>query len=121
MITEKIWGTTEALIRTPMFELHRLFVKPMHRCSLHLHQFKHNAFYIISGQLFIDSIVSDLSSAPVENICLYARDTFTVAPGVHHQFRTGDFECTALEMYFTEPLSEDIIRRNVGGPSNWSK
>ena len=44
---EKIWGTTQSLIRSPMFELHRLIIKPMHRCSLHVHQCKSTAFYVI--------------------------------------------------------------------------
>jgi len=112
---EKIWGTTEALIRTPMFELHRLCIRPYHRCSLHVHRFKHNAFYILEGILYIDSIVGDIG-APVEGAYLVGGDSFTVEPGVNHQFRTGAFGCLALEMYYTEPLSEDIIRHNVGGP-----
>ena len=119
---EKIWGTTQSLIRSPMFELHRLIIKPMHRCSLHVHQFKSNAFYVIKGKLHIDSVVGDFGDT-LQTTTLLTGDSAVIGPGVHHQFRTGPevvemFEpvaCVALEAYFTEPLSEDIIRRNIGG------
>ena len=95
--------------------MHRLRIKPEHRCSLHVHKFKWNAFYVLAGKLFIDSLLEDFSS--VLTAVLVAHEFSTVAPGTHHQFRTGDEETIALEMYYTEPLSEDIIRRNVGGPN----
>lgn len=112
---DKVWGTTEPLIVTPMFELHRLIVKPNHRCSLHVHRFKWNAFYVIAGELFIDTILSDLE--PVISVKLELGDHTTIAPSVHHQFRTENNSALLLEAYYTEPLSEDIIRRNVGGPT----
>jgi mannose-6-phosphate isomerase-like protein (cupin superfamily) len=109
---EKIWGTTQPLIVTPMFEMHRLIIKPEHRCSLHVHRFKHNAFYVIEGQLYIDHI-ADFKDDEV--VVLPSGGWWTIPPGTHHQFRTGPKPCTALEMYYTEPLSEDIVRHNVGG------
>ena len=122
IITKKIWGTTEALMRTPMFEMHRLCIKPLHRCSFHVHQFKHNAFYVLYGSLYIDWIEHEQttptrsSGCPLHEATLCKGDTIMIRPGVYHQFRTGELDCVALEMYYTEPLSEDIIRRNVGGP-----
>jgi len=115
-VIEKIWGTTEPLIVTPMFEMHRLRIKPNHRCSFHVHKFKHNAFYVLDGALYIDHADSDFEPH-ADPTLVWADQVFTVPPGVHHQFRTGIAPCVALEMYFTEPLSEDIIRRNVGGPA----
>lgn len=115
MNTEKVWGTTSALVVTPLFEMHRLRIKPEMRCSLHVHRFKWNAFYVLAGKLFIDSCFQDF--AHVVTAELDADEFATVAPGTHHQFRTGASEAVALEMYYTEPLSEDIIRRNVGGPA----
>jgi len=111
---EKIWGTTEPLVVTQLFEWHRLRIKPRMRCSLHVHRFKWNAFYVIEGELYLDLVQSDLAPVVVEK--LSAGDSTTIAPGVHHQFRTNDAPTLALEAYYTEPLSEDIIRRNVGGP-----
>ena len=112
--TEKVWGTTEALIVTPMFEMHRLIIKPWHRCSMHTHRFKHNAFYGLEGHVFIDTEINSPTSG--QRYELSKGNVFTIAPGVAHQFQTASAWCVMLEMYFTEPLSEDIIRRNVGGP-----
>lgn len=111
---EKIWGRTTPLIVTPLFEMHRLDIKPWHRCSRHVHRFKHNAFYILSGSLYVDSVLSAHANFDSAHM-LKANDVYTIAPGVDHQFRTGGLPCVALEMYYTEPLSEDIVRRNIGG------
>ena len=114
---DKIWGVTEPLIVTPLFEMHRLTIKPGFRCSLHVHRFKWNAFYVVYGKLFLDLLSNDMGGAvTVEELDIGGFTT--IAPGVHHQFRTDvDGPLTsALEMYYTEPLSEDIVRRNVGGP-----
>lgn len=110
---KKIWGRTTPLIVKPFFEMHHLSIKSMHRCSMHVHQFKHNAFYVLSGMLFIDSEINGRK----ESRALGAGQVYTVAPGVLHQFRTDVQSCYALEMYFPEALSEDIIRQNVGGPA----
>jgi mannose-6-phosphate isomerase-like protein (cupin superfamily) len=113
----KVWGTTEPLVVTPLFEMHRLTIKPGFRCSLHVHRFKWNAFFVIFGRLFIDLVSADMGG-PVIVEKLEVGGHTTVAPGVHHQFRTDEDGplTSALEMYYCEPLSEDIIRRNVGGP-----
>lgn len=107
---KKIWGTTTPLVVTPLFEMHRLDIKPWHRCSYHEHKFKHNAFFIISGVLFIDESPHRPSHR------LAAGNTLTIQPGTLHQFRTDGDACAALEMYYCEPLSEDIHRRTEGGP-----
>ena len=115
---KKIWGTTEPLIVTPLFEMHRLTIIPGFRCSFHVHRFKWNAFYVVYGELFVDTAMGDIGG-PVVIEKMGIGGFTTVAPGVHHQFRTdSDGPLTsALEMYYCEPLSEDIIRRNVGGPA----
>src|SRR5208282_5565885 len=114
---DKIWGVTEPLVVTPLFEMHRLTIKPGYRCSLHVHRFKWNAFFVIFGELLIDLVSGDVGSAVVVEKLGVGGHT-TIAPGVYHQFRTDpDGPLTsALEMYYTESLNEDIIRRNVGGP-----
>lgn len=114
---EKVWGTTEPLVVTPMFEMHRLIVKPWHRCSLHRHIFKHNAFYVCKGEIFIDVCNELIFAQRLIPHFLVAGSYMTIEPGIRHQFRRdgGDGTTIMLEMYYTEPLSEDIIRDNVGG------
>lgn len=112
---EKAWGVTTPLVLSPFFEMHHLDIKPMFRCSMHKHDFKHNAFYVLAGLLFIDTEIR--IDERREHRALSPGQVYTVAPGVWHQFRTGHESCTALEMYYPERLSLDIIRRNVGGPA----
>ncbi len=115
----KVWGTTTPLIRSPMFEMHRLDIKPWHACSIHTHQFKHNAFYVLSGTLYVDVWADHTGHAYHHKLVPgigHALAHLTVQPGVRHRFRTGMDDTVALEMYYTEPLSEDIQRENEGGP-----
>lgn len=109
----KIWGTTECLLAAANCELHRLHIKPLFRCSHHKHSAKANCFYVKSGLLFIDVWRSD--DKGFDEIRLSPGETMTVPAGVAHRFRTGDQPCEALEIYYHEPLAEDIERFDTGG------
>lgn len=118
-ITGKLWGTTQCVIATPVFEKHKLEIRPRHRCSLHRHRTKWNSFTVISGRLFIDVVKKgDIRPAPpvIDTTELGPGDSTTVAPGEFHRFRTGDEACIATEEYYPETLSEDIERQDQGGP-----
>lgn len=114
VISGKIWGTTEAVLATPAVELHRLTVKPRHQCSMHRHLRKWNAFYVISGRLLID--VEKADYALTDTTELGPGMSMAVPPGEYHRFRTEGEPCEALELYYLAPLSEDIERRDHGGP-----
>lgn len=107
-MTDKVWGTTTALLQTPIIEVHKLVILPRSRCSLHKHVHKWNAFYVTSGVLHVEEPDSHR-----EHI-LEPGEFATFAPGRFHRFftRTRGAEC--LEIYYPEPLSEDIIRLTVG-------
>jgi hypothetical protein len=45
---------------------------------------------------------------------LRAGDFTTVRPGEYHWF-SSITDCVALELYYPETLSEDIVRKSVGG------
>lgn len=109
----KVWGATQCLESTPLFELHKLTIKPKHKCSLHVHRRKWNCFYVIKGRLFIDVVKSDY--ALTDTTELGPGEYTTVRPGEHHQFRTGHEGCEALEAYYPDVLSDDIDRKGVGG------
>lgn len=106
MITTKVWGTTEALIDTPLLAVHRLKIHPWARCSTHCHQHKWNAFYVRSGLLEIE----------MDGVARFLRpgQFITVRPGAYHLFRTAFMPCEAIEFYYPEGLSEDIIRKDQG-------
>ncbi len=112
-ITPKIWGTTECLLPEPNCEVHRLSIKAGFRCSHHKHHGKANFFFVMQGHLFIDVWRSD--DQGFDEISLAPGEAMTVPAGVAHRFRTGDQSCEALEIYYHEPLAEDIERFDQGG------
>lgn len=108
----KIWGTTESLIANGLIEVHRLAIVPNARCSLHAHKFKHNAFFVQSGRLFIEVHKNDYALVDVTE--LGPGDMTSVKPGEYHRFYTEGEECRAIELYYPEQLSEDIVRKDAG-------
>lgn len=109
----KVWGTTELLLKTPLIEVHRLVVLPNSYCSWHMHRFKHNAFYVTSGRLFIEVKKNDYKL--IDTTECGPGEFTTVPPNEYHRFRTKKSGFTGIEIYYLEPLSTDIIRQNVGG------
>lgn len=123
----KVWGTTQELLVNPFCELHRIEIKPSSYCSKHVHRFKSNSFYCISGALVVrvwkeNGIVDETVVGPGE--------LTTVRSGEAHQFETlkladiqqidptfkdGD-RVICLETYYPEPIDKlDIKRETQGG------
>ena len=109
----KIWGTTELLLKTPFIELHRLAILPDRRCSLHLHRWKWNLFLVLEGSLTIEVHKADYDL--VDSTIIGPGQITTVRPGEKHRFVTGAEAVKAIEVYYPESLSEDIVRMDVGG------
>jgi mannose-6-phosphate isomerase-like protein (cupin superfamily) len=112
MIYGKIWGSTEPLLVTPFIEVHRIFIEAGTHCSTHKHEYKHNMFYVVEGQLEIHVTKEDYDLEDVTE--LYDGQYTTVRPGEYHKF-VAVTDVEALEIYYPEPLSADIIRKDVGG------
>ncbi len=118
MITEKVWGTSELLLRSSFVEIHRLSILPHSFCSLHTHNYKWNGFLVVSGTLIIEEEFAESGAESEETkakIILYPGAWKTVGPGIFHRFSTRELPTLALEFYYPEPLSEDIYRRDLGG------
>ena len=49
----KVWGTTELIEANGALEFHRIEMKAGGVCSKHLHRYKWNGFYVVSGRLLI--------------------------------------------------------------------
>lgn len=109
----KVWGETQLLLKTPLIEVHLINIKPNSFCSMHKHLYKWNAFFVIDG--ILDIIVEKNDYNLVDRTILHRNQFTTVKPGEFHQFQTGRLGCEALEIYYCEGLSEDIIRKSVGG------
>jgi mannose-6-phosphate isomerase-like protein (cupin superfamily) len=112
VIAGKVWGRTEVLAETPFFALHRLEINPRSRCSLHMHRTKHNSFHVIAGTLLIE--VHKSAYKLIDITRLGPGDTTTVKPGEYHRFISRASHVIALEWYYPEPLSEDIVRKDCG-------
>lgn len=112
MKSGKIWGCTEVLIKTPLIEVHRLTVQPYAQCSMHMHSTKWNAFVVISGRLTI--AVEKKDYALTDHTELGPGEFTTVKPGEFHRFIAGREAVSALEIYYPETLSEDIVRKDCG-------
>ena len=112
-VTGKVWGDTSAIIQNALVELHKINVKAGFRCSEHLHEHKWNGFYVESGVLEIHVRKNNYELTDVT--VLRAGDFTSVRPGEYHFFVCTE-ACSALELYWPELLSEDIKRKNTGGP-----
>lgn len=113
IVNGKVWGTTTALVQNSVSELHKITAKAGFRCSEHKHAHKWNGFYVISGVLEIHVRKNDYALTDVTT--LRAGDFTTVRPGEYHWFYCTE-DCVALELYYPEMLSEDIQRKDHGGP-----
>jgi mannose-6-phosphate isomerase-like protein (cupin superfamily) len=107
----KIWGETEDLLKTPLIEVHHIGVKEGSVCSLHKHEFKWNLFFVIYGELAIEVHKKDYDL--VDTTILETGEWTTVRPNEYHRFHAIT-DTEALEIYYLEPLSNDIVRANVG-------
>jgi mannose-6-phosphate isomerase-like protein (cupin superfamily) len=114
-ITGKVWGDTSILFQNSLVELHKINVKAGYRCSEHKHEHKWNGFYVISGVLEIHVAKNNYDLTDVTT--LRAGDYTSVRPGEFHWFNCVE-DCSALELYYPEALSEDIVRRSVGGKNS---
>ncbi len=108
----KVWGQTIELLKTPLIEVHHILINKNCVCSMHKHEFKWNMFYVVSGQLVIEVEKNDYDLLDMTEIG--PGEWTSVKPNEFHRFRSiTDVE--ALEIYYLEPLTADIVRKNVGG------
>ncbi len=113
IINGKIWGSTSQLLQNSEIEIHRISILPNSSCSIHKHTHKWNAFFCISGKLFIEVRKNSYNLTDVTTL---VQDGFTtVGPNEFHRFFTKDEPVEALEVYYKEGIDiNDIIRENVG-------
>ena len=83
----KIWGETELILSNNSLEFHRIDYKKGGVCSKHLHEWKWNGFYVMSGQM--------------------------KKPGLYHSFE-GMEDGVAFELYWANFSVHDIKRESVG-------
>lgn len=113
MIKGKVWGNTEELLVTPLIEIHRINIAPHSQCSTHKHEHKWNMFYVVTGTIDIVVEKNDYNLTDVTH--LYDDEYTSVKPNEFHRFENNsDDWAQVLEIYYLEPITEDIVRRNCG-------
>jgi len=86
-----------------------LFLRPNQRCSWHSHKQVWNQFTCISGCLGIKTDKGYVTK-------LYPKQTFTVEPGVMHEFQTYGHKTIIEEIAYVIYNEHDIDRETIGGP-----
>ncbi len=108
----KDWGYTTEIFRNAIVSAHHLEINKGGFCSEHVHKFKFNVFYVISGKLKItiwrENDVKDVT-------ILTAGQESAVSPGFYHTFE-GLEKTECIEIYQVLLIGEDIERRTQGGP-----
>lgn len=120
---DKLWGTTEALVKGPLCEVHRINVVYGGYCSWHEHAKKSNAFIVVSGILEVDIAAPGVKPDPVyerrgqvTTVTLHGGDFISIPSTVYHRFRAATTPVEAYEVYFPDELGpEDIKRLDTGG------
>ena len=115
MLAGKVWGTTRAVLRSPFVSVDHLHILPQSRCSLHVHDHKANLFLVLTGRL---SVIVEKNDYALVDVTELGPGQWTIVwPGEYHRFETGVDNAEAIEVYFPQPVGEDIRRKDVGGRS----
>lgn len=84
-----------------------LFLEPRYRCSWHKHDHNYNQFVCIQGTL---GIKTDKSHTTL----IREKQTFTVEPGVWHEFQTYKDPAIVEEIAYVKYNEYDIFREKLG-------
>lgn len=90
-----------------------LCLYPHKRCSWHKHAHSYNQFYVIEGELVVKT---DIGPDNQRNYAIITKgQSFSVGPGVFHEFRTRDKYTIVEEIAYVKYDSSDIHRTVLGG------
>ena len=90
-----------------------LYLDPNKRCSWHSHKHQFNQFFVIDGKLEIKTDIGPDNQRNYTTIT--SGQSFTVPPGVVHEFRTKDKFTIVEEIAYVQIDSNDIDRKLLGG------
>ena len=90
-----------------------LYLYPKKRCSWHKHSHSFNQFFVIKGELVVKTDIGPENQRNYSTI--KEGQSFTVGPGVYHEFRTKDEPVIIQEIAFVKYESADICRQQLGG------
>lgn len=106
--TYKTWGEKWSVFENDLCEVSILYLKPLQRCSWHVHKTKANQFFVIKGEVVIKT---EHGHATVKQ-----DQIFTTRPGEWHEFQTRTEPAILQEIMYVKYDPEDIERKSIGGP-----
>jgi mannose-6-phosphate isomerase-like protein (cupin superfamily) len=111
MIQGKIWGNTQRLFEHNGVQCDIIRVIKNCACSIHKHEMRSNAFYVIKGRLIIETWKNDYDL--VDKTLLYDGMRAGVPAGEKHRFVALE-NTLALEWYWIDNIRKDIDRDSQG-------
>ena len=96
-VVKKVWGTENHICNNGMYCGKLLHLKQNYRCSIHKHKNKHETFYLLSGNVLMET-----SDPNEDNINQYVfemkvGDVLVVEPNTWHRF-SGVIDSTIIEV-----------------------
>jgi len=107
--THGTWGNRTRTFERDWGIVTILDLEPHQRCSYHSHNCNYNQFYIIRGELGVKTDKGYTTR-------LTEGQSFTVEPGVKHEFQTYFQPAIVEEIAYVKYDNHDIDRESLGGP-----
>lgn len=106
---EKIWGHEEWIVNNTKYCGKKLVLKKGYRCSMHKHDIKDETFYIMSGNVLMET---EYNGEKLKRL-MTSGDVIHIKTGMWHRF-TGLSNSEMME-FSTFHMDEDSIRRESSG------
>lgn len=104
---KKEWGVTREVVSNESCEMFHATTVAGGYSSAHLHEFKYNLFYVMSGEVHV--------TCPRETRVIKPGEKIVMPPGVMHAFFTP-VASDMIELYWSPHVhGGDIIRQDTGG------
>lgn len=114
MATEKkVWGSSIEIHNNKISRTTVLRIKKGGTCSLHFHQHRYNAFYVVSGEVVIRWSPSSNSKNRFELYLRPGNDPTFLAPGEIHEFAAIE-DSVVVEVDYADATDGDIVRIRPG-------
>lgn len=113
---QKAWGVNTPLYFGDCAEVHHASIKKGGQSSVHTHEHKSNMFYVVSGELSVDTFPGshkdgDLEESVALKLSSTGQRTCTIGPGEWHQFRAVT-DVELIEIYTPIPPRPNDIKRS---------
>jgi mannose-6-phosphate isomerase-like protein (cupin superfamily) len=112
-VTHGTWGIRTVTFKGDNHICTILVLMPHKRCSWHYHKTAYNQFYVVAGELGVKTDIGPKGQR--QTIKMQAGQTFTVPPGVTHEFQTYDKKTIVEEIAYVKYDPSDIHRNQLGG------